>query len=41
MSQSARWIATLAVKKERRMIVGDSLCRETEGPIHQLDPFHR
>lgn len=22
-------------------MIGDSLCRETEGPIHQLDPFHR
>lgn len=40
-SQSARWITPLCVKKERKGIVGDSLCRETEGPICQLDPFHR
>lgn len=40
-SQSVRWITTLGVKKEREVIVGDSLCRETEGPICQLDPFHR
>lgn len=39
--QSARWITTLGVKKERRVIVGDSLCRATEGPICQLDAFHR
>lgn len=40
-SQSARWTTTLGVKKERKVIVGDSLCRKTEGPICQLDPFHR
>lgn len=28
-------------KKERGVIVGDSLCRETEGPMCQLDTFHR
>lgn len=39
--QSASWITTLGVKKERRVTVGDSLCRETEGPMCQLDIFHR
>lgn len=32
-SQSARWITTLGVKKERRVTVGDSLRREIEAPI--------
>lgn len=40
-SLSARWITTLGVKKKRRVIVGDSRCRETEHPICQMDPFHR
>lgn len=41
-SQSTRWIATLGVKKERRVIVaGDSLLRETEHPVCQSDPSHK